>query len=52
MRDRGRADKVNVINEIAKYYCISKKLLVRTDSPAPTLTSAHHEKIVIVDNQA
>lgn len=38
MRDRGRADKVNVINEIAKRYCISKKLIVRIDGTAPTPT--------------
>ena len=47
----GRADEVNVINEIAERYGISQKLMVRIDSTAPTLTSAHHEKIVIVDNQ-
>ncbi|HEU4605134.1 MAG TPA: phosphatidylserine/phosphatidylglycerophosphate/cardiolipin synthase family protein [Nitrososphaera sp.] len=47
----GRADEVNIINEIAERYGISQKLMVRIDSTAPTLTSAHHEKIVIVDNQ-
>ncbi len=47
----GRADEVNVINEIAERHGISKKLMLRIDSSAPSLTSAHHEKIVIVDNQ-
>lgn len=47
----GRADEVNVINEIAERYGISKKLMLRIDSSAPTLTSAHHEKIVIIDNK-
>lgn len=47
----GRADEVNVINEIAERYGISEKLMVRIDSSAPTLTSAHHEKITVVDNQ-
>jgi phosphatidylserine/phosphatidylglycerophosphate/cardiolipin synthase-like enzyme len=47
----GRADEVNIINEIAERYGISDKLMVRVDSTAPTLTSAHHEKMVIVDNQ-
>lgn len=47
----GRADEVSVINEVAERRGISEKLKVRIDSTAPTLTSAHHEKIVIVDNQ-
>jgi phosphatidylserine/phosphatidylglycerophosphate/cardiolipin synthase-like enzyme len=47
----GRADEVNVINEIAERYGISEKLMVRIDNTAPTITSAHHEKIVIVDNK-
>lgn len=47
----GRAGEVNVINEIAERYGISKKLVVRIDSDAPSLTSAHHEKIIIIDNQ-
>jgi phosphatidylserine/phosphatidylglycerophosphate/cardiolipin synthase-like enzyme len=47
----GRADEVNVINEVAERRGISEKLMVKIDSSAPTLTSAHHEKIVIVDNQ-
>lgn len=47
----GRADEVNVINEIAERQGISENLMVRIDSSAPTLTSAHHEKIVVVDNQ-
>jgi phosphatidylserine/phosphatidylglycerophosphate/cardiolipin synthase-like enzyme len=47
----GRAEEVNIINEIAKSQGLSEKLMVRIDSTAPTLTSAHHEKIVIVDNQ-
>src|SRR5581483_8745605 len=47
----GRADEVDIINEIAKRYGISDRLAVRIDSTAPTLTSAHHEKIVIVDNK-
>lgn len=47
----GRADEVAGINEIAKRYEMSDRLAVRIDSTAPTLTSAHHEKIVVVDNQ-
>ncbi|HXG05709.1 MAG TPA: phosphatidylserine/phosphatidylglycerophosphate/cardiolipin synthase family protein [Nitrososphaera sp.] len=47
----GRADEVNIINEIAERHGISKNLMVRIDSSAPSLTSAHHEKIIIVDNQ-
>lgn len=47
----GRADEVETINEIAKNSGISDKLMVKIDNTAPTITSAHHEKIVIVDNQ-
>jgi phosphatidylserine/phosphatidylglycerophosphate/cardiolipin synthase-like enzyme len=47
----GRADEVETINEIAKCSGISDKLMVKIDNTAPTITSAHHEKIVIVDNQ-
>lgn len=47
----GRADEVETINEIAKSSGISDKLMVKIDNTAPTITSAHHEKIVIVDNQ-
>jgi phosphatidylserine/phosphatidylglycerophosphate/cardiolipin synthase-like enzyme len=46
-----RADEVETINEIAKSSGISDKLMVKIDNTAPTITSAHHEKIVIVDNQ-
>ena len=47
----GRADEVAGTNESAKRYEISDRLAVRIDSTAPTLISAHNEKIVIMDNQ-
>lgn len=45
----GRADQVERINQIANRIQIEKNLSVLVDSTAPTLTSAHHEKIIVVD---
>jgi phosphatidylserine/phosphatidylglycerophosphate/cardiolipin synthase-like enzyme len=45
----GRADDVEILNGIAKSYGVGDKLQVKIDSTAPTLTSAHHEKIMVID---
>ncbi|MEW5840179.1 phospholipase D-like domain-containing protein [Nitrososphaera sp.] len=47
----GRADEVEVINAVAKSLGIQDRLEVRVDSTAPTLTSAHHEKLIVVDGR-
>ena len=47
----GRADDVEILNTIAKSYGMSDRLQVKIDSTAPTLTSAHHEKIMVVDGE-
>lgn len=45
----GRADDVETLNAIAKGVGMDDRLEVRVDSTAPTLTSAHHEKIMVID---
>jgi phosphatidylserine/phosphatidylglycerophosphate/cardiolipin synthase-like enzyme len=47
----GRADDVEVLNSIAKSYGLGDMLQVKIDSTAPTLTSAHHEKIMVIDDE-
>jgi phosphatidylserine/phosphatidylglycerophosphate/cardiolipin synthase-like enzyme len=47
----GRADEVEVLNKQAKKYGIERKLVVKIDSTSPTLSSAHHEKIIVIDNK-
>jgi phosphatidylserine/phosphatidylglycerophosphate/cardiolipin synthase-like enzyme len=47
----GRAEEVEVLNNLAKKYRIEEKLIVRIGNTSPTLSSAHHEKIIVVDNK-
>ena len=47
----GRAEDVEVLNKLAKKYGIDKNLIVKIDNTSPTLSSAHHEKIIVVDNK-
>ena len=47
----GRADDVEILNSIAKSHGMSDMLQVKIDSTAPTLSSAHHEKIMVVDGE-
>ena len=47
----GRAEQVEKIVHVAKWKGLDHKVAVRIDSTAPTLTSAHHEKIVVIDNR-
>ncbi|MGI0019325.1 MAG: phospholipase D-like domain-containing protein [Nitrososphaera sp.] len=47
----GRADDVEILNSIARSYGVGDKLQVKIDSTAPTLTSAHHEKIMVIDGE-
>jgi phosphatidylserine/phosphatidylglycerophosphate/cardiolipin synthase-like enzyme len=47
----GRAEEVEVLNELVKKYGIEQKLLVKIDNTSPTLSSAHHEKIIVIDNK-
>lgn len=45
----GRADDVEVLNAMAKSVGIGDRLQVLVDDTAPTITSAHHEKIMVID---
>ena len=45
----GRAEQVQRVYEIAKRRGL-ENLLVKVDETSPSLTSAHHEKIIVVDN--
>ena len=47
----GRADDVETLNAISKSLDMVNRLEVRVDSTAPTLTSAHHEKIIVIDGR-
>jgi phosphatidylserine/phosphatidylglycerophosphate/cardiolipin synthase-like enzyme len=47
----GRAEEVEVLNKLAIKYGIEQNLIVKIDSTSPTLSSAHHEKIIIIDNK-
>jgi len=47
----GRAEEVEVLNKLAKKYGIDQNLVVKIDNTSPTLSSAHHEKIIVIDNK-
>jgi phosphatidylserine/phosphatidylglycerophosphate/cardiolipin synthase-like enzyme len=47
----GRAEDVEVLNKLAKEYGIDQNLIVKIDNTSPTLSSAHHEKIIVIDNK-
>lgn len=47
----GRAEEVESIERQAEKLQIGDRLEVRVDSTAPAFTSAHHEKVMIVDNE-
>jgi phosphatidylserine/phosphatidylglycerophosphate/cardiolipin synthase-like enzyme len=47
----GRADEVETLNAISKSLGMVGRLEVKVDSTAPTLTSAHHEKIIVIDGK-
>jgi phosphatidylserine/phosphatidylglycerophosphate/cardiolipin synthase-like enzyme len=46
----GRSDEVEILNKLAKKYKIEQNLVVKIDNTSPTLSSAHHEKIIVIDN--
>jgi phosphatidylserine/phosphatidylglycerophosphate/cardiolipin synthase-like enzyme len=46
----GRSDEVEILNKLAKKYKIKQNLVVKIDNTSPTLSSAHHEKIIVIDN--
>jgi phosphatidylserine/phosphatidylglycerophosphate/cardiolipin synthase-like enzyme len=46
----GRAEEVEILNKLAIKYGIEQNLIVKIDSTSPTLSSAHHEKIIVIDN--
>jgi phosphatidylserine/phosphatidylglycerophosphate/cardiolipin synthase-like enzyme len=47
----GRAEGVEVLNNLVKKYRIEQKLVVKIDNTSPTVSSAHHEKIIVIDNK-
>jgi phosphatidylserine/phosphatidylglycerophosphate/cardiolipin synthase-like enzyme len=47
----GRAEEVEILNKLAMKYGIDQNLIVKIDSTSPTLSSAHHEKIIVIDNK-
>src|SRR5690348_10688514 len=47
----GRTKEVEMMNQLAKSNGTEQNLIVRIDNTAPTLTSGHHDKIIVIDNQ-
>ncbi len=47
----GRAEEVEVLNKLVKKYGIEQNLIIKIDSTSPTFSSAHHEKIIVIDNK-
>jgi phosphatidylserine/phosphatidylglycerophosphate/cardiolipin synthase-like enzyme len=47
----GRAEEVEVLNKLAKKFGIDQNLVVKIDNTSPALSSAHHEKIIVIDNK-
>ena len=47
----GRAGEVEILNKLATKNRIDQNLIVKIDSTSPTLSSAHHEKIIVIDNK-
>lgn len=47
----GRAEEVESIERLAEKLRMGDRLEVRVDSTAPAFTSAHHEKIAIIDGE-
>ena len=47
----GRAEEVEALKKLAIKYGIEQNLIVKIDNTSPTLSSAHHEKIVVIDNK-
>ena len=47
----GELEEVEVLNNLAKKYRIEEKLVVKIDNTSPTVSSAHHEKMIVVDNK-
>ena len=47
----GRAEEVEVLNKLTIKYGIEQNLIVKIDNTSPTLSSAHHEKIIVIDNK-
>ncbi|MGA7368211.1 MAG: phosphatidylserine/phosphatidylglycerophosphate/cardiolipin synthase family protein [Nitrososphaeraceae archaeon] len=47
----GRAEEVEVLNKLAIKYGIEQNLIVKIDNTSPTLSSAHHEKIIVIDSK-
>jgi phosphatidylserine/phosphatidylglycerophosphate/cardiolipin synthase-like enzyme len=48
----GRSDEVKILSKLARGYKIEQNLVVKIDNTSPTLSSAHHEKIIVIDNAA
>ena len=40
-----------MMNELAKSKGVEQNLMVRIDNTSPTITSGHHDKIIVIDNQ-
>jgi phosphatidylserine/phosphatidylglycerophosphate/cardiolipin synthase-like enzyme len=47
----GRAEEVEVLNKLVIKYGIEQNLIIKIDSTSPTFSSAHHEKIIVIDNK-
>lgn len=47
----GRAEEIEILDKMEDKLHLNGELTVRVDDTSPTFTSAHHEKIIIIDNE-
>ncbi|HET7148578.1 MAG TPA: phospholipase D family protein [Candidatus Nitrosopolaris sp.] len=47
----GRVGELEPLERLVQHSKIAKNLMVRVDSTAPTFTSGHHEKFIVIDNK-
>ena len=47
----GRVGELEPLERLVQHSRIAKNLMVRVDNTAPTFTSGHHEKFIVIDNE-
>ena len=47
----GRVGELEPLERLVQHSKIAKNLMVRVDNSAPTFTSGHHEKFIVIDNK-
>lgn len=47
----GRVGELEPLERLVEHSKIAKNLMIRVDNTAPTFTSGHHEKFIVIDNK-